>query len=87
MKFLRKKVKRWFIDHPASVNESYWQHCLAALGFSAALLRASTACLVHALIPVCFTTAASRRVDELHRRMFVARGTADMSAAESQGRE
>jgi hypothetical protein len=74
MKLLREKFRSWFIDHPASVHETYWQHCRTALGFSGTLLRASTACLVHALIPVWFTSAASRRVDELHRRMFVVRG-------------
>jgi hypothetical protein len=76
MQFLQSKLRRWFTDHPASVNETYWQHCRTALGFSGALLRASTACLVHAIIPVWFTTTASRRVDNLYRRMFAVRGAA-----------
>jgi hypothetical protein len=76
MQFLQSKLRRWFTDHPASVNETYWQHCRTALGFSGVLLRASTACLVHAIIPVWFTTTASRRVDNLYRRMFAVRGAA-----------
>jgi hypothetical protein len=80
MKFLQRKLRCWFIDHPASVNETYWQHCRTALGFSGSLFRASTACLVHALIPHWFTTAASRRVDELYRRMFALRTAAGASA-------
>jgi hypothetical protein len=73
MQFLQRNLRCWFTDHPASVNETYWQHCRTALGFSGALLRASTACLVHAIIPVWFTTTASRRVDKLYRRMFAVR--------------
>jgi hypothetical protein len=79
MQFLQRKLRCWFTDHPASVNETYWQHCRTALGFSGALLRASTACLVHAVIPVWFTATASRRVDKLYRRMFAVRGAAPTS--------
>jgi len=39
MKFLRRKLQSWFIDNPASVNETYWQHCRTALGFNGTLFR------------------------------------------------
>jgi Family of unknown function (DUF6356) len=70
MTFFRKSFCRWFLDHPASVNETYWEHFRIALGFSGALFRAGAACLIHAVFPVWFTTAASRSVDRLHGEMF-----------------
>jgi hypothetical protein len=61
--------ERWFVDHPRSVGETYWQHQRAAMGFSAHLFRAGAACLVHAIVPVWFMTTASRTIQKLHGRM------------------
>lgn len=57
---------RGFVDHPASVNESYLGHARFALWFSGMLMLAALAALVHALVPPLCTTTASRIVDRLH---------------------
>ncbi|GGC17286.1 hypothetical protein GCM10011363_37210 [Marivita lacus] len=60
---------RGFIDHPASVNETYLQHAGFAFGFSARLFLAACAALVHAVIPPLFETTASRMIRKLHARI------------------
>lgn len=64
--------RRWFADHPAAVQESYWQHSAAAARIALRLLALSGACFWHALVPGAFDDTASRGVarlaDELARR-------------------
>ena len=54
-----------FTAHPASVNETYWQHLRFALRFGALMTLGGIAALVHALLPFCFVTTAGRISDEL----------------------
>lgn len=67
----RKSVQFFhrFVDHPAQVDETYWQHAGFALGFSGALACAALAAFVHALIPPLFETTAGRVVRDLHTRL------------------
>jgi len=58
-----------FVDHPASVNETYWQHARFAFGFSATLFFAAMAALIHAIVPPLFETTASRTICKLHARL------------------
>lgn len=58
-----------FTDHPASVNESYFQHMRFALGFGFWLLLAGFAALVHALVPGLCQTTASRIIRKLYARI------------------
>ncbi|MEP4196929.1 MAG: DUF6356 family protein [Aliishimia sp.] len=58
-----------FIDHPASVNETYLEHARFAFGFSGRLFLASCAALIHAILPPFFETTAGRIVRELHARL------------------
>lgn len=60
---------RGFVEHPASVNETYLQHAGFALGFAARLFLAAMAALIHALIPPLFETTASRMIRDLHARI------------------
>ena len=60
---------RAFKEHPESVGETYGEHLLAALGFSATMVRAALCCAVHAFLPFLFTKTASRTVEELRLRM------------------
>ncbi|TDL87891.1 DUF6356 family protein [Meridianimarinicoccus aquatilis] len=60
---------RSFVDHPASVNETYAQHARFAFGFSASLFMAAFAALVHALIPPLFETTASRKIKAIHAQI------------------
>ena len=58
-----------FIDHPASVNESYLQHLWFALNFAFWLAVAAGAALIHALVPAMCETTASRILTRLHNRI------------------
>ncbi|MGY3437830.1 MULTISPECIES: DUF6356 family protein [unclassified Marinovum] len=56
----------FFTAHPASVNESYFQHMRFALRFSGLLFFAAGAALVHAVLPALCEKTASRAVIRLH---------------------
>lgn len=62
------RIKTAFTAHPASVDETYGQHFLFALKFSAQLFAAAGAALVHALLPFLFEKTASRAVARLYAR-------------------
>jgi hypothetical protein len=64
-----------FVDHPASVEESYFEHMRFAFGFAGLLLLAGAAALVHALIPGLCKTTASQITRRLYARIEH-RGTA-----------
>ena len=66
-------VNRAFVEHPASVGESYGEHFVVAGGFGWALLKASLACFVHAVLPFAFEKTGSRAITELHTRMVTKR--------------
>lgn len=63
-------VASLFLDHPASVNETYFGHMRFALGFAFWLGVASIAALIHAIIPALFQTTASRILKRLHARIM-----------------
>lgn len=65
----RSLFARTFIDHPASVDETYVEHARFAFGFSILLLAAGLAAFVHAIIPCLFETTASRILRKLHARI------------------
>ena len=58
-----------FLDHPATVNETYFQHMRFAFGFAFWLGAAALAALVHAFIPALCETTASRILRRLHARI------------------
>jgi len=58
-----------FLAHPASVNETYFQHMRFAFGFAGTLMLAAGAALVHAVVPALCETTASRIVKRLHARL------------------
>lgn len=66
-------LDRWFLEHPRSVGESYWEHQRAAFSFGAAMFRGSLACFVHGLVPSLFLSTGSSMVRRLHDRMVVNR--------------
>jgi hypothetical protein len=59
---------RIFLDHPAKVEESYFEHMLFALKFAGLLFVAAGAALVHAVIPCLFEKTASRIIKTLYER-------------------
>ena len=66
---LISNVNRAFSEHPASVGESYSEHFVTAGSFGWALLKASFACCVHALLPFAFEKTGSKAITELHAKM------------------
>ncbi|WP_420142563.1 DUF6356 family protein [Sphingomonas sp.] len=61
--------RRLFLDHPASVDESYGQHFRVAAGFGVTMIIGGLAALVHALVPALCKTTGSRAVRRLHERL------------------
>lgn len=59
-------LARTFLDHPASVGESYFGHLRFALRFSSRLFMAGVAALIHAFIPSLCKTTASRAIRTMH---------------------
>ena len=60
---------RLFLDHPRSVDESYFEHLLFAGGFALRLLGAGVATLVHALVPCLFEKTASQMITQMYERI------------------
>lgn len=63
-------LRRVFVTHPQSVDETYLQHAAFALKFSGALFGAAFAALVHAAIPCLCETTASRTIKRLHAKII-----------------
>jgi hypothetical protein len=66
-----------FTDHPASVDETYFQHMGAAFGFGASMMAGALACFVHGLFPWLCLSRGSDTVRTLHRRMVTHRVAGD----------
>jgi hypothetical protein len=62
------RIARLFVEHPASVDETYFGHMAFAAWFSSRLFMAAGAAIVHAFLPFLFETTASRIVRELAER-------------------
>jgi hypothetical protein len=58
-----------FTDHPASVNETYFQHMGSAFGFGSSMLFGAVACFVHGLFPWLCLSRGSDTIRALHHRM------------------
>lgn len=61
-------IARVFLDHPAEVGESFFEHMLFAMKFSGLLFAAAGAALVHAIIPCMFEKTASTIIARLYER-------------------
>lgn len=61
-------LQRIFLDHPASVEESYFQHMWFALRFAGLLALAAGAALIHAFIPAACEKTASKITAQLYAR-------------------
>ena len=59
---------RIFIEHPESVEESYFEHMAFALRFAGLLGFAFGAALLHAFIPVACEKTASKIIAKLYAR-------------------
>jgi hypothetical protein len=66
-----------FTEHPASVNETYFQHFASSASFGLRMIGGGLVCFVHALLPCVFCSKASSTIGELHDRMIVNRRRLD----------
>jgi hypothetical protein len=62
-------IDRWFLAHPTSVNESYFQHMRFAGSFAFWMTVAGGAALLHAFIPALCETTAGQILRKLVVRM------------------
>ena len=58
-------LRQRFIDHPASVDETYLEHFKVATHFARELFGAAVACSIHAVLPWLHEKTASTRVRAL----------------------
>ena len=65
---MQARIAKLFIDHPASVDETYFGHMAFAAWFAGKLSLAAGAAIVHAFLPFLFETTASRIVRQLAER-------------------
>ena len=70
---ISKRVRAAFVEHPASVGETYWQHARHSVQFGLAMLRGACAAFIHAALPFLCTTTGSRIIGRLHDRMITNR--------------
>lgn len=68
-----RPVSKLFKDHPASVNETYFEHLGEASNFGLRMIGGGIACLLHGLLPFLFERTGSRQISVLHERMVTSR--------------
>ena len=62
-------IRRLFLDHPASVDETYGEHFRVAAGFGAAMLLGGLGALLHAFVPAVCKRTGSSTVKRLHAKL------------------
>ncbi|MGI9484033.1 MAG: DUF6356 family protein [Hyphomicrobiales bacterium] len=75
-----------FTNHPATVDETYWEHFMFATTRGVRMVGAGSAAIIHAFFPFLFETTASRMMkdlsDELTNRRQVAEGAEQKAATQ-----
>lgn len=66
--------RKLFLDHPASVNESFGEHFGVAAGFGVTMIIGGLGALLHAFVPALCKTTGSRTLFKLHQRIVASRG-------------
>lgn len=61
-------ILRHFTTHPASVDETFFEHARFASMFAGKLFLAAGAASVHAVLPFLFEKTASRIIADLYHR-------------------
>lgn len=79
-----RTIIRSFTDHPASVNETYFEHMSVGGSCGWRMVLAGLACLVHAVLPFLFPSTGSRTAADLYRAMVTHRqGTDNIGVPEN----
>ena len=66
-------IKKIFLEHPETVNETYTEHLGQASRFGFSMIFAGFACLIHGLIPCLFKNTGSQKISKLHQDMVTHR--------------
>jgi hypothetical protein len=59
-------LARLFVEHPRSLGMTWAGHGAGAAKIGAELMGAGLACMVHAVIPGCFTQTAGKTVTRIY---------------------
>jgi hypothetical protein len=70
---LKKTIQTFFLDHPESVGETYFQHLITASSFAGRMLWGGLACFLHGLFPFLCVKTGSGIIAQLHSSMLVHR--------------
>ena len=62
-----------FTEHPASVNETYFERLYTAMTFSGTMFIATIVCFIHSVLPFLFVKTGSKLITKLHDRMVANR--------------
>ena len=62
-------INRLFVQHPQTVDETYFEHMRFASWFALKLLAAGSAALAHAIVPAAFEKTAGNIIRELYHAM------------------
>lgn len=62
-------LRKAFIDHPASVDETYFEHFRVSLHYARELAGASAKAMLHAFVPGLCCTSASDKIKQLHHEV------------------
>lgn len=64
-----RRINALFTDHPASINESYFEHFRNAMRFSGILAKTAAAAALHALLPCLCENTARLKIASLHEEL------------------
>jgi hypothetical protein len=69
MAALNTLIDRLLFRHSRNLGERYGEHARIAIGFAFGMIGGGAKCLVHAIVPGLFETAASDRIRALHAEL------------------
>lgn len=62
------KIIKSFINHPKSINESYFEHLYQAIGISLKLCKTAIIALIHGIFPFICIHSASNNIEDLYKQ-------------------
>ena len=65
--------RRLFIDHPRTVDETYFEQFVVASKFGVTMIWGGLCALVHAVVPGWCVTTGSRTIERLNAIMVIQR--------------
>jgi len=66
---LKHSLQALFLNHPAAVGESYFEHQRVAVAFAGSLALTAAAALLHALVPGLCQHTARDRIETLNKQL------------------